>query len=261
MTPRGNTRRGIARLCAVVMALAAPAAGRARPWPTPRSPHYSAVSLDHQAGGHPDVEINFAVENRLPAGAARAPATARTRKTSTSTSRPGFIGNPHATPQCSIADFSAGHLPDRLAGRHRQRDDHRRRRSRFNAAVYNLIPPPDDAGLIGFKIILFDAPQFTVLSARTDSDYGLDATATSIYHGPLRSRLSSRSSGGFPPTPCHDPLRLDPRFNAERYRATATTSANFCDANGAAEHHGSRAPIVKPCGSAGQFRRRRRTAR
>ncbi len=53
----------------------------------------------------------------------------------------------------------------------------------FATAIYNVVPPPDVAGLLAFKIWFFDTPQFTLLSSRTGGDYGLDSTTTSIYHG------------------------------------------------------------------------------
>ena len=42
------------------------------------------------------------------------------------------------------------------------------------------MPPPDQAGLLGFKAIIFAYPTYTVLSARTNGDYGLDARVTGI---------------------------------------------------------------------------------
>ena len=85
----------------------------------------------------------------------------------------------------------------------------------LNAPVYNLIPPPDVAGLTGFKIFSLGGPgtpQLQVLSARTGGDYGLDSTSTSIFHTyPLRTL--QEVIWGVPADPVHDPLRFDPDLN------------------------------------------------
>ena len=93
----------------------------------------------------------------------------------------------------------------------------------FNSAVYNLIPPPDDAGLLGFKLYFLGAPQFTILSARTGSDYGLDATAASIYHGVFPLQSYQEDLWGVPADPIHNTLRLNPEDNPQGKGETAYT--------------------------------------
>ncbi len=114
------------------------------------------------------------------------------RKTLTVHFPPGFIGNPHATPQCTIAQFSADECPiDSQVG---VANVLATNGIPFDTAVYNIVPPPDDAGLLAFKVFLFDTPQFTVLGARTGSDYGLDSdTPTQFFTG---SCSLGRHSGG-----------------------------------------------------------------
>ncbi len=63
-----------------------------------------------QAGGHPDVEIYFEVENRVLQHSQSA-CNCEDVKDAIVHFPPGFIGNPHATPQCSIAEFSANECP------------------------------------------------------------------------------------------------------------------------------------------------------
>ena len=46
--------------------------------------------------------------------------------------------------------------------------------------LYNLIPPPEQAGLLGFQPVFFGYPVLTVLSARTGGDFGLDARVVGI---------------------------------------------------------------------------------
>ena len=71
---------------------------------------YSAVPSTTQAGGHPDVEVQFALKNRF-LQQSQSPCNCEDAKDATVHLPAGFIGNPHATPQCTIADFSADHCP------------------------------------------------------------------------------------------------------------------------------------------------------
>src|SRR5215203_6063997 len=147
---------------------------------------YSALPSTTQAGGHPDIELSFKIEHRL-LQQSQSACNCEDIKDAIAHLPTGFTGNPTATPQCTLADFSADACPiDSQIGIVEVSTPI----ASFVSAIYNVTPPPEVAGLVAFKIFLFGAPQFTLLEARTDSDYGLDATATSIYHGaglPLES--------------------------------------------------------------------------
>ena len=202
---------------------------------------YFAEPASTQAGGHPDLSIYFEVKNRLTQQSQSA-CNCEDAKDAIVHLPAGFIGNPHATPQCSIADFSADECPvDSQVGMVEVQTSF----LPFLSAVYNVVPPPEVAGWLAFKVFLFDTPQFTVLSSRTGSDYGLNATATSIYHGlsvPLKSYWEDL--WGVPAAHVHDPLRLVTSENSQG--ETSSYSAEFCDANGA---HSTENPesINKPC--------------
>jgi hypothetical protein len=186
---------------------------------------YSALPSTTQAGGHPDVEVQFSVKNRLLQKSSSA-CNCEDAKDATVHLPTGFIGDPHATPQCSVADFSVDACPidSQIGITHVDL-----RVGNFNSAVYNLIPPPTQAGLIGFRIPLFEAPQFTVLSGRTESDYGLDAKVTSIFHAfPLESL--QQVLWGVPADPRHDALRIDPSTNAG---GSTYLFQSLCDTSGA----------------------------
>ena len=158
----------------------------------------------------------------------------------------GFIGNPHATPQCTVAQFAANECPiDSQVG---IVNVFATNGIAFNSAIYNLIPPPDDAGLLGFKVFLLGAPQFTVLTARTGSDYGLDAAATSIYHGTFPLQTYQEDLWGVPADPIHNPLRLNPEDNPQGKGETAYTGG-LCDASGAESSITDPNTIVQPCGT------------
>jgi hypothetical protein len=216
-----------------------PAAARAN---TPITA-YSALPSTTQAGGHPDLGVSFAIENRQLQGSTSA-CNCEDAKDATAHLPTGFIGDPHATPRCTIADFSADACPiDSQVGI--ANIDTTGGGLPFDSAVYNLIPPPDEAGLLGFKIILGDSPLFTVLSARTGSDYGLDAKATSIYHGWVPLDAVQQVVWGVPADPSHDPLRLDPSKNVSN-PGTSSYFGQLCDASGTLST-ADPSTIVQPC--------------
>jgi hypothetical protein len=238
-----TTLKGTASILAVLAIGLVFFAGFAQAY-TPDTPitFYTAVPSTTQAGGHPDLEINFSVANRL-IQQSQSPCNCEDAKNATVHLPAGFVGNPHATPQCTIADFSANTCPidsqigvvHVIAGGFS-----------FISALYNVVPPPNVAGWLAFKIFLFGSPQFTVLSARTGSDYGLDATATSIFHGlslPLQS--FQEDLWGVPAESIHDPLRLDPRYNPNGPGNTAY-AGEFCDSSGALSTTDP-STIRKPC--------------
>ncbi len=230
--------RVAATLALLAIGLLPPAAAQAD---TPIT-SFSAVPGSTQAGGHPDVETHFSLEGRL-AQQSQSACNCEDAKNATVHFPPGFIGNPHAAPQCSIADFSADNCPiDSQVGVVEVDVSI----VTFVAAVYNVAPPPDDAGLLAFKLYVFNTPQFIVLSARTGGDYGLDATSVSIYHA---SSVSLRSYTldlwGVPADPIHNALRLNPEDNPQGKGETAYDD-KFCDANGAASTTDP-TTIVKPC--------------
>ena len=85
-----------------------------------------------------------------------------------------------------------------------------------------------------------------MLSARTGSDYGLDAAATSIYHGAFPLQSFQQDIWGIPADPIHDPLRLNPEENPQGKGETAY-SDNLCDEFGAESSTSDPNTIRKPC--------------
>lgn len=191
---------------------------------------YSALPSTTQAGGHPNLEVQFAVKNRALQNSKSA-CNCEDAKNATFHLPAGFIGNPHATPQCTLAEFSAEECPIDsqvgIANVHASDNGE----IPFDTAIYNLVPPPQDPGLLGFKIFIFNTPQFTVLSSRTGGDYGLDSTVTSIYHGAFPLESVRQVLWGVPADPSHDPLRINPAFNPNGIGNTSFIG-ELCDANG-----------------------------
>jgi hypothetical protein len=155
-----------------------------------------------QAGGHPNLTFQFELGSRVenpPGGCG-----CQDAKTAVVKTPPGLIGDPHATPQCNIADFSALSCPvDSQVGVALVTVEgfiH------LPAAVYNLEPFPGTAGLLGFNIPLFAFPVFITQNSRTESDYGLTSTTAGV------SRLLPVTGyeltlWGVPASPSNDAMR------------------------------------------------------
>ncbi|MGA8746208.1 MAG: hypothetical protein WB507_10130 [Solirubrobacterales bacterium] len=208
---------------------------------------YSTLPSTTQAGGHPDMEINFAVKNRIDQ-ASHNPCDCEDAKNTTVHFPPGTIGNPHAAPQCSLAEFSTNTCPiDSQIGvveigvtTPTGQIEH------FVSAVYDLVPPPEVSGLAGFKIFSlngFSVPQFLLLSSRTGGDYGLDATAISIFHGSLPLHSYKQDIWGVPAEHSHDLLRLNA---SELPSKEPTFLGRLCNASGELSTTDP-STIVKPC--------------
>ena len=72
---------------------------------------YSAEPSDSQAGGHPDIKIHFKVGTKVDPVLQDYPGNGNSIKEALVELPPGFIGNVHATPQCTTADFSLDKCP------------------------------------------------------------------------------------------------------------------------------------------------------
>jgi hypothetical protein len=192
-----RTRLALAALALLALAaIAGPGAGQALAKTGIKT--WSITPTSSQAGGHPDVELHTTFYNRSnpPSDPCNCD-DARIIRTRFPT---GFIGNPHAIPQCTLSEFGTSDCPSEaqvgiavfLAG--------------LQVPVYNMEPHADQAGLLAFKVPLVEGPAFIELNARTDSDYGLDATSSPIFHLlPIESL--DMYLWGVPALPIHDANR------------------------------------------------------
>jgi hypothetical protein len=69
---------------------------------------FSAVPSTTQAGGHPDIAVRFGLSSRE---VDPNPCSCNDAKDVDVHLPPGLIGNPHATPQCTLAAFAAEQCP------------------------------------------------------------------------------------------------------------------------------------------------------
>jgi hypothetical protein len=197
---------------------------------------FSNLPTGTQAGGHPDVFASFIVSSHQSQPTACACNDAK----DVSIHLPaGFIGNPHAAPQCTIAEFASDECPvDSQIGvaytgiaaaggaiGFENQD--------FLSPVFNLVPPPTQPALIGFKSgAPFDTPTFEDVAPRTDGDYGLDVTAFSIEHiAPLIG--FQQLIWGVPASPANDNFRFGFRQKAIFLLSfLGSHEPPFCDAEG-----------------------------
>ena len=145
----------------------------------------------------------------------------------------GFIGNPHATPQCTLSEFAVDACPIDSQVGIVDIEATSGLGFTFNAALYNMVPAPGEAGLLAFKLFFVNAPQFTVLNSRTDSDYGLEAKNTSIIQDPPLHEFRE-VLWGVPADPSHDALPLGPELHPRR---TVGLSREFLRRGRSPQHH------------------------
>lgn len=151
-----------------------------------------------QAGGHPDVSYTTAWTSRA---GTNLPCNCEDARILDMHFPTGFIGNPHAVPTCSLAEFSL-HIcaPESQVGVVEIQ-------TTLREGLFNLTPHPDEPGLIGFYAPGANTVIFVTLHARTGSDYGLDATTSAVYHFlPLTS--STVHIWGVPADSSHDAARF-----------------------------------------------------
>ena len=151
-----------------------------------------------QAGGHPDVRYTVGWTAR---GGSSLPCNCEDARVLDMHFPTGFIGNPHAVPTCSLAELSLHVCPPEtqvgileLIGALRE-------------PIFNVTPHPGEPGSIGFYVPLAKTVVFVTLHARTDSDYGLDATSSPIYHLLPVETITVRL-WGVPADPSHDAARF-----------------------------------------------------
>ena len=173
--------------------------------------HYSAVPSTSQAGGHPDVLFEFAVKNRLDQES-QSPCNCEDAKDATVHLPTGFVGNPERDPPVHDRRLLRRRLPGRLGRSGRSKST--AGSLTFITPVYNLVPPPDVAGLTGVQALHPSTPRSSPalrpdgqrLRPRREGDVDLPRLLLPL--AGLQAVL-----WGVPADPKHDPLRIDPTHN------------------------------------------------
>jgi hypothetical protein len=162
-----------------------------------------------QAGGHPNVKIRMNWDNSTfhenHEAAPSNPCLCDDPKIATQHFPTGFIGNPHATPQCEIVEFSFGRCPPAS-----QVGTVEPIEGLGFAPLYNVQPHPQEPALTAFWVPLIQAPVFISLAGRTESDYGLDAESSPIFRPIPQFHVLGVELWGVPASPVHTNQRFEP---------------------------------------------------
>ena len=175
---------------------------------------FDMVPNGTQAGGHPDVIIEMEWDNSVFHEGPEAPVPSNPCRCDdprviTQHFPTGFVGNPHATTTCEIVEFSFGRCPETSQVGVAEPLGPRRPGEGIITPLYNVTPHPEEASLTAFWVPLIQAPVFISLVGRTESDYGLDAVSSPIYH-PLAFPSLGVRLWGVPADSSHDEERCTP---------------------------------------------------
>jgi len=164
----------------------------------------------YQAGGHPDITFKFDLTTRgsLP----KSEYGANSVKDALVELPAGVSANPHAVSQCSASRFALNECsPNTQVGVARPwnnvGDNELSVLSPGPSPLYNLVPQPGQPGLTAWKAQLVGIPIYTVLSARTGGDYGLNAETRGITSY-LGLKEFEQVNWGVPASPIHDNERF-----------------------------------------------------
>jgi hypothetical protein len=222
-TMKARTLIGLAGV-AVILAVSAITTGSARADVAIES--FSVDVSTSQAGGHPNILIDARFSNRMFENQEQKqdvedPGCSCQDVRDILVHMPtGFIGNPHAIPQCTLVEFALNKCSEDtqvgivfLSLFSSENPEVIKYEEEVGeplgivSPIYNLQPHPGKAGAIGSIAPLIELPIETQLSARTGSDYGLDATTLGLFHILAIPRLSLYLWGN-PADPEHDKSRF-----------------------------------------------------
>jgi hypothetical protein len=162
------------------------------------------------AGMHPDFTTNIVFKHFKEEGKSYKETPSATAEDITVSLPPGLLGNPLATPRCSMGDFvTIGNCP--VASQVGVTNVHLGSPSygTFTEPIFNLTPPHphDEVARLGFIALLY--PVFIDVRVRTAGDFGVTAT---VHSAPGLGTLVSAETTlwGDPASPVHDEERITP---------------------------------------------------
>jgi hypothetical protein len=175
---------------------------------------FAAEPSTTQAGGHPDIVTEVAFGNRLNNGPSEGPNTCfcSDGRAVTVHLPTGVIGNPHATPTCSLAEFSRVECP--VASQVGYAWVLIAEAIPAKQPLFNMEPRTEEPGLLGFVVPIINGPSFVTIASRTDSDYGLDVTSTGFHHL-LPPDTANVTLWGVPAVDANDDLRMPFAFGSQ----------------------------------------------
>ncbi len=162
---------------------------------------FESTISTHEAGGHPDIETSFTLENP------GAPEAARNVIFNTPE---GVFGNPEAVPQCTSLDFAQQQCPSSsqvgLITIHANYEGNPNF-SLGTAPIFDLEVPDDQTATFAFIVPTLDIPINIPVTVRSSTDYGLRFTVSNMTElAPLAS--AKLIFWGFPAASEHDAQRF-----------------------------------------------------
>jgi len=159
----------------------------------------------YQAGSHPDITFSFDLTTR--GAEPKSESGANSAKDVVVELPAGINANPHATTQCTASQFALDECSPNtqvgLAAPSVNLADCECGIQLPGIPLYNLVPQPGQPGLTAWKASLVGIPVFTVFSARTGGDYGLNAETRGITSY-LGLKGYTQVTWGVPASPVHE---------------------------------------------------------
>jgi hypothetical protein len=191
---------------------------------------FATSVTDSQAGGHPDLVIDFTVGTY--ATEPVTPCLCLALKDVEVNTPAGLLGVPGNTPRCTIAELTIAKCPVDSQLGITALDTEGPAGNTSAMALYNMVPRPDQVALVGFGIPIFRTPVYTGFTARTESDFGLEALSYGVptFFPPSRVTLFI---WGVPANQIHDTLRV-PYYNwgvPQKFFEVLSRGVNGCSNN------------------------------
>ena len=167
---------------------------------------FSLEPTTTQAGGHPSFVLKVRVGNRDTEGPV--PCECNSIRDITVSTPPGVLASPSAIPQCTAVQLGISRCPiDSQIGVSMIRFSDGSGPT-FWQPLYNMQPAPSQLALLASPLpVISNRSTNTVISTRTEGDYGLEFKTTGI-PVVLKTRDIVQVTWGVPADPAHTPLRF-----------------------------------------------------
>jgi hypothetical protein len=202
---------------------------------------FGLVPSGSQAGGHPDIQFGISMENvpiQKELYGYESECDCENPNFVTVHAPTGVVGNAHATPRCSAADFAVLSCPvNAQIGIVASGLSLGFFKTTLIFPIYNLAPRTKDPGLLGVNAL--GSKIYYFISGRTGSDYGLDTTVQ-LFNG-FPTYFISNILWGVPASPENDTARF-------QYQTVGTLFNDLCDINGTLNTPNSKEIYAAPNG-------------
>ncbi len=186
---------------------------------------FGLVPSTTQAGAHPDIEFGVSMENTLIQHQKyeyQSECACENPRFVTVHAPTGVVGNAHATPRCTAADFAVlSCSPNSQIGIVSAGISLGFFETALIEPVYNLEPRTNDPGLLGVNAL--GSKIYYSITGRTGSDYGLDTTVTLFDGFPVY--VLNNVFWGVPASPAYNSARF-------QYQSVGSLFNDLCDVNG-----------------------------